>query len=158
MAEDTKTYDWECVRAWSEEIFIRISKGKNAWSDSYIIDRLQTQFSHERTQSAKAAVKGNVTDKVGYKMSETMRAARPGLPCKPYQSGGCQHDSDHINNGYRHLHVCSYCLTSKCELHPHPLKFCWTKKFNEQRGGGGGVGVGEQGQIEAHVNDSTALA
>ena len=63
VAKEAKTYDRECVRAWSEEIFLRISKSKLEWSDSYIIDRLQIQFSPDRTQSAKEAVKGNVTDK-----------------------------------------------------------------------------------------------
>ena len=63
IAEDAKTYDRDCVRRWSEEIFTRIAKGKLAWADSYEIDRLQSQFSHDRTVQSRPSARVDKWDK-----------------------------------------------------------------------------------------------
>ena len=132
ITEDAKTYDWSSVRAWSEEILVRIYGGKLVWSNSYEIDRLQTQFSHQYKPDTPASDSVHKSE-TGYKMSESLKRAKPGPPCKPYQASSCTQTADHINNGYRQLHVCTYCLSNKCELHPHSLSECKTKKFNEEK-------------------------
>ena len=141
VTEDTKSYDWENVRTWSEEILTRISKGWLAWSNTYEIDRLQSQFSHKPSQNT---AKPDVSQRgeSNYRMSDSVRKAKPGPPCKSYQFGTCSHAADHVNNGYRQLHVCAYCLNNKCELHPHSQSECKTKKFNDSRRGNKESGFG----------------
>ena len=134
IAEDAMSYDWSCVRGWSEEIFSRISKGKLRWSDSYTIDRLQTELSHKRPiSSGQKASTTSAKRAETYDMTEDVRAAKPGPPCKFFQTGVCTHSTDHVQNGYRQIHVCTYCLSNKCQFQPHTLKDCKTKKFDKQK-------------------------
>ena len=134
VLEDAMMYEWSDVRKWSEEVCTRISKGTLRWADTYIIDRLQTQLSHKnmlgQNNSAGGATAGRSDT---YEMSDAVRQAKPGPPCKYFQTGACTHPNDHIQKGYRQLHVCSYCLANKCLLQPHSMKECKTKKFNFQK-------------------------
>ena len=133
ILEDSMTYTWEGVRQWSEEISTRVSLGRLKWSDVYIIDRLQTQTSHktfiDKTQKQTSASRSDFS----YEMSDEIRRAKPGPPCKFYQNGNCNHSGDHVQKGYRQQHLCTYCLVNKCLLLQHSSKDCKTKKFNEQR-------------------------
>ena len=98
ITEDTKTYEWSSVRAWSEEVLVRVFRGKLVWSNSYEIDRLQTQFSHQYKPESEQADSTQRADGA-YKMSDALRKAKPGPPCKAYQAGSCTHATDHIING-----------------------------------------------------------
>ena len=143
VLEDAMMYEWSDVRKWSEEVCTRIAKNTLRWSDTYIIDRLQTQLSHKnplgQAQSTGGATPGR-TD--AYEMSESVRQAKPGPPCKFFQTGTCTHTNGHVQKGYHQLHVCSYCLANKCLLQPHSSKECKTKKFNSQRKGNTESGFG----------------
>ena len=134
VLEDAMMYHWADVRKWSEEVCTRISKGTLRWTDTYIIDRLQTQLSHKNLLSHTQTQGGATSDRLdAFELSEVVRQAKPGPPCKHFQSGSCTHTTDHVQKGYRQLHVCSYCLANKCLLQPHSLKDCKTKKFNFQK-------------------------
>ena len=146
LVEDAKEFSWEMVRKWSEEVLSRISLGKLTWSNTYEIDRLQTRISHD---TAGQITKSDYTkSEGGYKMADHVRRAKAGPPCRLFQTGTCSHNSDHITNGYRQLHVCAYCITNKCELHPHSQADCKTKKFNDDKKGkkGSGFGSSNKGQ------------
>ena len=132
VVEDATIYAWEGVRQWSEDVCSRVSLGTLRWSDTYIIDRLQSQTSHGAliSKDSKQLMQGRVDS---YDMSEEVKKAKPGLPCKFHQMGTCSYSSDHVQNGYRQLHVCAYCLANKCQLQPHTGKECKTKKFNSQK-------------------------
>ena len=134
VLEDAMMYEWPDVRKWSEEVCTRIAGGTLRWTDTYIIDRLQTQLSHKnllgQARSSGGAALGRPD---AYDMSEMVRQAKAAPPCKFFQIGSCTHTHDHVQNGYRQLHVCSYCLANKCLLQPHSAKECKTKKFNSQK-------------------------
>ena len=133
LVEDAKTYDWSSVRAWSEEVLARVFNSKLAWSNSYEIDRLQTKLSHQYKPDSAPADATHRGD-TAYRMPDSVRKAKPGPPCKPFQAGTCTQAADHINNGYRQLHVCTYCLANKCELHPQ--KFNDAKRDKKESGFG----------------------
>ena len=139
VAEDAKTYAWEGVREWSEEICAQTAKKRLAWSDTYRIDRLQTETSH-RTLLAHETLKHDrdrtARDDRVYEIPESVKYGKAAPPCKDYQQGKCTHQACHVSGGYRRLHICNYCLPNKCALLPHPVKDCKTKKFNEGRKGG----------------------
>ena len=143
VLEDAMMYEWSDVRKWSEEVCSRIAKNTLRWTDTYIIDRLQTQLSHKNllghSQYSGGATSGRPD---AYEMSEAIRQAKPGPPCKFFQTGACTHTKDHVQKGYCQLHVCSYCLANKCLLQPHSSKDCKTKKFNSQKKGQAESGFG----------------
>ena len=143
VLEDAMMYEWADVRKWSEEVCTRIAKATLQWADTYIIDRLQTQLSHKnmlgQSHSSGGATPGRPE---AYEMSEAVRQAKPGPPCKFFQTGACTHTNDHVQKGYRQLHVCSYCLANKCLLQPHSSKDCKTKRFNSQKKGQSESGFG----------------
>ena len=133
ILEDAMTYSWEGVRHWSEEVFTRVSLGRWKWSDTYVIDRLQSQLSHKTLLDKNQKNTSTPRFESGYQMSEELKKAKPGPPCKFFQTGSCSHSSDHVQNGYRQIHVCSYCLANKCTLLPHPSTDCKTKNFNDTK-------------------------
>ena len=142
ILEDAITYPWEVIRAWSEEVCSRIALNRLKWSETYVIDRLQTNMAQQLMASGEArkSVLSPKTDT--HEMSEEVRRAKPGPPCKFYQTGTCSYPSDHVQNGYRQLHVCTYCISNKCLLQPHSNKDCKTKKFNVQKKGQTDSGFG----------------
>ena len=144
VAEDAKTYEWAGVRRWSEEILTKISKGHLNWNDSYSIDRLQTKISHDKPLSQHATANFSTGRKSpAPDMSDEVRSAKPGPPCKFFQLGTCTFLTDHVQNGYRQLHLCSYCLTNKCQYQPHPLSECKTKKFDKNKKSDNSSGFGK---------------
>ena len=126
IIEDTKKYEWGSVRMWSEEICTRVADGRVAWSNTYEIDRLQGELAHK---TLLATAKTGAKEGGGYELSEELRKAKPAPPCKAYQHGSCTSDGDHVQNGYRHIHVCSHCFTNKCSFIPHPFKECKSKSY-----------------------------
>ena len=140
LTEDAKSYDWKCVRAWSEEVLSKVAKGQLVWSDTYRIDRLQTELSHKTPLTNSTVASPSVKKGDVYEMAEDIRSAKPGPPCKFYQSATCSHSNDHVQNGYRQLQVCSFCLTNKCQFQPHSLKDCKSKKFEKPKKGDSGFG------------------
>ena len=143
ILEDSMMYEWTDVRKWSEEVCTRIAKGTLRWADTYIIDRLQTQLSHKTLLNSSHASGGATFGRADtYEMSESVRSAKPGPPCRYFQTGTCTHSGDHVQKGYRQLHICSYCLASKCLLQPHPQNDCKTKKFNSQKKSQSELGFG----------------
>ena len=131
--EDAIVYPWEVVRAWSEEVCSRVALSKLRWCDMYAIDRLQTTMAQLHTSTISSHKPGSSDKGEIYSMSDEVRRGKPGPPCKFFQNGSCSHVSDHVQNGYRQLHVCTYCLSGKCLFQPHSLKDCKTKKFNVQK-------------------------
>ena len=139
--EDAIIYEWEDVRAWSEEICTLVAESKLRWSDEYRIDILRLKLSQRNPksdsistpQAASKDKKEAATGDVSYPLSNELRAAKPGPPCKHYNAGTCAHSSDHVINGYRQLHICAHCLSTKCMFWPHGEKGCRTKDFNKRR-------------------------
>ena len=134
VLEGAMMYEWSDLQKWSEEVCTRVSKGTLRWADTYIIDRLQTQLSHKNVLVQAQSSGGATSPRMdSYEMSDLVSQAKPGPPCKCFQAGTCTHTNDHVQKGYRQLHVCSYCLANKCLLQPHSTKECKTKKFNSQK-------------------------
>ena len=143
IAEDAKTLCWEGIRAWSEDVCVKIAKKRLNWSDTYNIDRLQTNFAHQYQLRANqpAGEKFQREDRV-YEIPDSVKYGKPAPPCKEYQQGKCSFSSCHVSGGYRCLHICNYCLSNKCSLMPHPLNQCKTKRFNEKVRGKAGKSSG----------------
>ena len=124
MAEDAKTYPWENIRGWSEEVCAQIGLSRLNWADTYEIDRLQTKKAHkyfdQKPNSQGQADKGGRDERV-YEIPENVKQGKTAPPCKDFQHGRCTHNACHISGGYRCLHICNYCLPNKCALLPHPL-------------------------------------
>ena len=143
VLEDAMMYEWSDVRKWSEEICTRVAKNSLRWADTYIIDRLQTQLSHKNLLGTGNSTGGATAGRSDhYEMAVSVRQAKPGPPCKFFQSGICTHTGDHVQKGYRQLHVCAYCIANKCLLQPHSQKDCKTKKFNSQKKSQSDAGFG----------------
>ena len=130
VVTDARTYAWPSVRAWSEEICARVTEGTLLWSDQYEIDRLQTQISHAHSASAHQPTSSELNNNnILSGVSDAVRLARAAPPCRALQNGVCAEPTHHTLNGYRHLHVCQYCLTSKCLFLPHTQKECRSKQY-----------------------------
>ena len=142
ILEDSITYPWELIRRWSEEICSRAALGKVRWSDTYAIDRVQISILQSNLSFKDSPKFTHPSKGEAYEMSDEVRRAKPGPPCKFFQTGACSHTSDHVQNGYRQLHVCAYCLSNKCLFQPHSNKDCKTKKFNAQKKGQSEAGFG----------------
>ena len=92
LSEDTKSYQWEAVRTWSEDVCGRIAEKDLAWSDTYVIDRLQTEISHKRSLHDPVTQKQKVVkEDRGYEIPDHIKQAKQGPPCKEYQNGKCTH-------------------------------------------------------------------
>ena len=132
ICEDATLYTWEGIRQLSEDICSKIALGTLRWSDTYVIHRLQAQTSQKTPlgNDQKLTSQGRSDP---HDMPDEVKRGKPGPPCKFYQTGACTHASDHVQNGYRQLHICAYCLTNKCQFQPHTSKDCKTKKFNSQK-------------------------
>ena len=132
LNEDAMSYEWDDVREWSEEVCTQIAAtdGKLTWANAYKIDRLRLKMSQV---SKKGGRSGSDNSKEAYSMSEEMRSAKAAPPCRQFNSGNCQQDQDHTVNGFRHLHVCSFCIFQKCEFLPHPELSCKSKQFKQER-------------------------
>ena len=100
ITEDARRYEWKGIRAWSEEILSQISQGNMRWSDSYRIDRLQSEMSRDRSNSAAQTASAGTGRKGGYTydMSEEVKAAKPGPPCRFYQTDSCSSNTHHVQN------------------------------------------------------------
>ena len=132
--EDGMTYVWEDVRNWSEDICSKIADPDNklTWRQSYQIDKLRAKTSQVRKKGG-ATSHGSVEGKVDSDMSEELRSAKYGPPCRQFNQGQCQFQEDHVMNGYRHLHICSFCIYNKCEKYPHPEASCQSKRVKQER-------------------------
>ena len=137
VINNARTYEWPSVRHWSEEVCTRISEGKLTWRSTYEIDRMELQMAHGRrtvhvSEGRSASATGNT-----YDMDPNVLKARPGPPCRAYQTGECTHPGDHVTNRQRSLHVCAYCVYYKCSLFPHPEKECRAKYNSHAESGFG---------------------
>ena len=137
VIEDAKTYDREAFRTWSEEICLRVSDGRVTWANTYEIDRLQGRMA---VISATASKPQSNKEGVVYHLSEDLLRAKPAPLCKAYQQGSCFSSTDHVQNGYRHIHACTHCLVVKCQFLPHPLKDCKSKSFGYRKTAGEAAG------------------
>ena len=133
VIEDAKTYEWSAVRRWSEEICARIALRKLSWGDMYEIDRLQGRMSHNGPTIGSSSQSSTAREGSVYELSDELRRAKPAPPCKAFQQGNCTSLTDHVQNGYRHIHVCSYCLSAKCAFMPHASRDCKSKAFGAQK-------------------------
>ena len=137
VLNNARTYEWPSVRHWSEEVCTRISEGKLTWRSTYEIDRMELQMAHDRrtvhaSEGRSASATGNT-----YDIDPNVLKARPGPPCRAYQTGECTHQGDHVTNRQRSLHVCAYCVYYKCSLFPHPEKECRAKYNSHAESGFG---------------------
>ena len=133
--QDAASYEWVDVRHWSEEVCSLISVGDLTWDNSYQIDLLRLKFSQmrrgagaqgERTNAEPGALDALVD------IPADVRAARPAPPCRHYNSGTCTHATHHVQNGYRYLHICSFCILHKCSYFPHSEKDCRSKDYKKK--------------------------
>ena len=140
--EDTIMYPFSDVRAWSEEICFLIAEGELGWDDHYRIDLLRLKLSQNgpagrdqkdsKTQrEGRRTFDGGALDPAS-EFSPEIRAARPGPPCRLFNSTGCSHKTHHVANGFRYLHVCSSCVYHKCLLIPHPERDCKSKEYRKK--------------------------
>lgn len=129
IAEDAITYTWSDVRAWSEEICSRIHDKKLSWGEETKIEYLRLKLS----QVVRPRGSEVETDGQGQALSAELTAAKPGPPCRQFNFGTCYSVDDHVQNGYRHLHICSYCIFSKCTFNRHAEKDCMGKKLKNER-------------------------
>lgn len=151
VLQDSLAWNWEDVRAWSEEVFSRVITGKLSWGDRYDIDRLQTDYSHkhpltERHNTASAG--GNAQRERGLNLSLPSQVVqkRPGPPCKLYNQKSCNQATHHTYNGYRQVHVCSFCLWHKCLFLEHPEADCNAKNSSQGHNQGHHNNNGQTGQ------------
>ena len=128
---DARTYPWESVRSWSEEVCARVQEGSLSWCDYYEIDRLQTRMAHANGQSI-----GQSSDKkekpatnMAINLPQAVLSAKPAPPCRAYQMGTCRHPTHHVTNGFRQIHICEFCLTKKVQMLPHSQSQCKSKQF-----------------------------
>ena len=94
---------------------------------TYIPDR-QSQV---RKRSGSSAGKGE--DEASYKISPEVAAANKAPPCRQFNIGQCQSQGDHVFNGFRHLHICSFCIFNKCAFYSHSESSCKTKQVKQER-------------------------
>lgn len=127
--EDAMTYAWPDVRSWSEEVCTRIYEQRLGWWDETRIEHLRLKLSQVITG------RGIDQEQEGqdYKIDPHVAVAKPAPPCRQYNFGNCGSPDDHVLNGYRHLHVCSFCIFSKCGFYKHPEKDCRGKKFKNEK-------------------------
>ena len=141
LNEDAVNYEWADVRAWSEELCTLVAEGDLFWTDEYRTDRLRLSISQGQGRKKPGATSNaqakepreGASGDIIYPLSNELRAAKPGPPCKNYNAGMCSFQADHVTNGYRQLHICAHCLSAKCLFWPHAEKGCRTKDFNKRR-------------------------
>ena len=140
--EDAITHPFSDVRAWSEEVCLSVAEGDLRWDDHYKIDLLRitmsqngpagrTQGGDRRDAPRRAADTGALDPQSDF--SPDILTARPGPPCRSFNSGSCSHRSHHVSNGFRQLHVCSSCIYHKCLLIPHSEKDCKSKEYRKRQ-------------------------
>ena len=129
--EDAMMYEWEDVREWSEDVCSKLAseEGKLTWAHDYQIDRIRLCTSQVRKRGDRVVSESGEE----YRMAEDIKVAKRAPPCRLFNTVGCSSDTDHIVNGYRHLHVCSFCIFQKCEFYSHPEHSCKSKKFKQER-------------------------
>lgn len=100
-----------------------------SWWDDTKIEHLRLKLSQVTTG------RGLVQDQEGelYKLDPQVAAAKPAPACRQYNFGMCGSHDDHVVNGYRHLHICSFCIFNKCGHYKHPEKDCRGKKFKNDK-------------------------
>ena len=132
LNEDASHYEWPGVRFWSEEVCALAAEGKLSWDDEIRIDLLRLKFSQQNRLS-QTSREAPHSDPKGIdfhtELSSEVRAAKPGPPCRPFNTGNCSFSHHHVQNGYRRLHVCSHCVSQKCLLLPHSNDKCKSKVF-----------------------------
>lgn len=137
LNEDAINYAWQDVRAWSEEVCTRIHENRLNWLDETRIEYLRLKMSQVFRG------RGNDQDRQdgdGYRMDPDIAQGKPGPPCRQFNFGNCQSPDDHLVNGYRHLHICSFCIYNKCVFLKHPERECKGKRFKNDRKKNAGQG------------------
>ena len=131
LNEDASSYEWPWVRFWSEEICALVAGGKLSWDDDYKIDLLRLKFAQQNKLSSTKDTPYSDPKGIDFhtELSPEVRAAKPGPPCRPFNTGSCSFTHHHVQNGYRRLHVCSHCVSQKCLLLPHSVDKCKSKVF-----------------------------
>ena len=135
LNEDAAHYEWPGVRFWSEEVCALIAGGKLSWDDEYRIDLLRLKHSQQTRLSAAAKdIHHNDLFRekgidVQTELPPEVRAAKPGPPCRAFNSGTCPFTHHHVHNGYRRLHICNHCIAQKCLLLPHSVEKCKSKIY-----------------------------
>lgn len=144
VLKNSTTYAWECVRNWSESVFYSINNGsgidKLTWSNRYGIDQLENELAKktpisEGYQKGEANPSSSASELVsGYyvKVPSFLAQKRPGPPCSFYNSGSCNQPRHHAHNGYKQLHVCSWCISNRAMYQEHKESECNFKQNNVQ--------------------------
>ena len=83
--EDTTTYDWGSVRAWSEGICKAVADKDLKWKDQYAIDRDRQRVSQKGSATGGSA--GTAGGKTCHHLTSDLRAAKEATPMPPVQSG-----------------------------------------------------------------------
>lgn len=111
VVSDAMTYNWDCVRAWSNEVFEQLETKEITWKSSSI--------QKERARVSWATGPGSIT------------STRP-VPCHEYnaldESQKCKQESGHFLNGVSQLHTCVMCFYGKGLLRTqHTAKACYAR-------------------------------
>ena len=138
--EDAAIYEWEDVRYWSEEVCALVAEGDMPWSDRYNIDLLRLKFSQQRRKIRESRDSQDASRSDGHRgdgfhldLTPELRAAKPAPPCRAFNNGTCPSKAHHVSNGFRHLHVCAFCIYHKCAPLPHGEKDCCSKQFKRNK-------------------------
>lgn len=134
LNEDASMYEWAEVRAWSEEVATRISEQRLEWGEETKIEHLRLKMSQTiRLGASTGGMTDNDSDTGTFSMAHEVQAVKPGPPCRQYNFNACNSPTDHVVNGYRHLHICGFCIYSKCTFNRHPEKDCMGKRIKNQK-------------------------
>ena len=135
--EDAAAYEWQDVRYWSEEVCALVAEGTISWDDRYTVDSMRLKFSQKNRKvggtADQATRDGDRLDHFHVDMTSEVRAAKPAPPCRSFNNGTCTSKTHHVSNGFRHLHVCAFCIYHKCSPLPHPEKECCSKLFKKTK-------------------------
>lgn len=132
VIEDSCDFQWENVRAWSEEVFGLIAEDHlpGGWA---AVSRVQMlRMSMSRIHTARQHFLKDPTQKDSQKRftQPSIRNNDPirGGPCQAFNSpAGCNLPSGHIISGCRQQHVCKFCLFNSCATYTHSEMQCRNK-------------------------------
>ena len=133
IAADASRYQWDGLREWSEAVIAEITFGDWVWSDAWKIEMKRVELATRvlidvSTPLQNAAQPGNKREAPAVvDLSPQLLAARPAPPCAQFNAGVCKQKGDHVDGGFRRLHICSLCLSQQCRARSHPECRCYLK-------------------------------
>lgn len=132
VAEDACEFEWNgYVRRWSEEVFSLVAENRlpGGWAATARIQNLRTGMSRVDAATLAAPKESAGTKRFTSHTHQSDAILRGGPPCPAFNtSQGCSLQSDHVVNGKKQIHICSYCLINNAAAHPHSEAQCRNKQ------------------------------